>query len=266
MTSIASSLNVTIIGDGPRTIVFGNGLGTNQRTWRHQVDALRNDAKLVLFDYVGTPDSDLSAYRSERYDTIYGHADDVIAMFDELELEDVTFVGHSVGGMSRLVTVAASPRYIDDRDYVGGVSREMVDSVLANATADYHAWVSGFSPLVIGEEHDNTSNFVDEFSASLRRMRPDITNQTLKAIFLSDFRSILPRVKQPVAVIQPRADFVVPIVVGEYLASHFPSATLYLLSTVGHLPHLTSPDKVTNVLREVIGIAPPSEAATAVSR
>src|SRR6185436_2014533 len=82
----------------------------------------------------------------------------------------------------------------------------------------------------------------------------DIANQALKAIFLSDFREILPRVKQPVTVIQPRSDFVVPVVVGEYLAAHYASATLYLLPTIGHLPHLTSPDKITAVLYEVLGI------------
>jgi len=218
-----------------------------------------------LFDYVGTPDSDLTAYRPERYDTIYGHADDALAMLDELDLRDVTFVGHSVGGMigalvalsapdriTRLVTIGASPRYLDDRNYVGGVSRQMVDSVLSNATVDYHTWVSGFSPMVVGQEH--AQHFVDEFSESLRRMRPDIANQTLKAVFLSDFRDILPRVKQPVAVIQPRADFVVPVVVGEYLTAHFPTATLYLLQTQGHLPHLTSPGKIADVLREVLSI------------
>jgi sigma-B regulation protein RsbQ len=72
-------------------------------------------------------------------------------------------------------------------------------------------------------------------------------------------------VKQPVAVIQPRADFVVPVVVGEYLASHFPSATLYLLATTGHLPHLTSPEKVAAVLREVTGITPATEIPSAVA-
>lgn len=271
MTSKAASLNVTIVGDGPRTVMLGNGLGTNQQTWRNQVEVLKPHCRVVLFDYVGTPDSDLSSYRPERYDTLYGHADDVMAMLDELDLDDVTFVGHSVSGMigslvalsapdriSRLVTIAASPRYLDDRNYVGGVSRQMVDTVLANASADYHAWIVGFSPLVIGDE--KAKDFIEEFANALRRMRPDVANQALKAIFLSDFREILPRVKQPVTVVQPRSDFVVPVVVGEYLAAHYPSATLYLLPTKGHLPHLTSPDKINTVLCEVLGIPARAEA------
>jgi sigma-B regulation protein RsbQ len=265
MTSKAAVLNARIIGDGPRTVVLGNGLGTNQQTWRYQIEALKEHCRMVLFDYVGTPDSDLTAYRPERYDTLYGHADDALALLDELDLQDVTFVGHSVGGMigvlaaiaapdriSRLVTISASPRYLDDKNYIGGVSRAMVDSVLSNATVDYHTWVSGFSPMMVGQEH--AQHFVDEFSESLRRMRPDIASQTLKAIFLSDFRDVLPRVKQPVTVIQPRTDFVVPVVVGEYLAAHFPTATLSLLATQGHLPHLTSPEKIADVLRDVLSI------------
>jgi sigma-B regulation protein RsbQ len=265
MTSKAATLNVSTIGDGPFTVVLGNGIGTSQQTWRYQVDALKDHCRIVMYDYVGTPDSDVSAYRPERYDTLYGHADDVIALLDEMDLRDVIFVGHSVSGMigsmvaiaspdriTQLVTIGASPRYLDDKNYIGGVSRQMVDSILSNATVDYHTWVSGFSPMVVGEE--NAQHFVDEFSTSLRRMRPDIANQTLKAVFNSDFRDILPRVKQPVTVIQPRTDPVVPVVVGEYLTAHYSSATLYLLATTGHLPHLTAPDKIANVLREVIGI------------
>jgi len=272
MISKIASLNATVLGTGPKTVVFANGLGTSQKTWRHQVAALQDECRLVLFDFVGTPDSDLTAYRPERYDSIYAHADDAIALLDELDVSDVTFVGHSVGGMvgvltalaepdrvTDLVLIAASPRYLDDGKYVGGASREMVDAVLASATADYHAWVSGFSPLIIGD--GNAEQFVQEFDDSLKRMRPDVASQTLKTIFLSDLRDVLPKVQQHVTVIQPRADHVVPVAVGEYMAAHFPSAELQILETVGHVPHLTAPDQITRILRVALGLSEPALSA-----
>ncbi|MGW9302867.1 PP2C family protein-serine/threonine phosphatase [Streptomyces cyaneofuscatus] len=72
-----------------------------------------------------------------------GYAHDVLEVCEELDLRDVTFVGHSVSAMvgvlaaakapqrlSRLVMVAPSPCYIDDDGYRGGFSAEAIDELL----------------------------------------------------------------------------------------------------------------------------------------
>src|SRR4051812_1492396 len=83
-----SALNATVTGHGDSVLVLANGLGTGQHTWRHVVDALRGDYRLVRFDYVGTPDSDGAGFLPERYETLYGYADDVVAMLDDLDVRD----------------------------------------------------------------------------------------------------------------------------------------------------------------------------------
>jgi sigma-B regulation protein RsbQ len=264
-SAIAARFNVSVVGDGPVTLVLGNGLGTQQATWRHVVRALQGEARIIRFDYQGTPVTDVASYRFDAYHTLHGHADDLVALLGALDVRDTVFVGHSVSAMlgvlaaaavperiGRLVLLAGSPRYVNAEGYVGGFTREAVDGVLAAAEDDFEAWVAGFAPAVLGAE--GTAEGIEEFAAYLRQMRPDIALQTLRAIFLSDVRHLLGATRQPAHVLQPRDDMAVPEVVGRYLAAHLPQATLTTLRAPGHLPHLTAPEVVIPEIRRALAL------------
>src|SRR5690348_3163686 len=107
--SITATLNASVTGRGDHTVVLGNGLGTNQHTWRYVAEALGGSFRLVRFDYVGTPDADLSAYRADRYSTLHAYADDVVRLLDELGVAGATFVGHSASGMIGVLAALAAP-------------------------------------------------------------------------------------------------------------------------------------------------------------
>lgn len=261
--AIISALGASVSGRGDQVLVLANGLGTSQQAWRDVAAAFEGCCRVVRFDYVGTPGTGEQAARPQRYDTLHGHVDDVISLLDTLGLSDVTWVGHSVSGIigllaaaaapsliGRAVLVAASPRYIDDAGYVGGFSGADIDGLLAAVASDYHAWVGGFSPLVVGRT--DFPAVVEEFAGRLRGMRPDVAIQTLRSIFLSDHRRVLPQLDLPVMVLQPEADAAVPPEVGRYLASSLPRAELRQLRARGHLPHLTARDEFIAVLRQVL--------------
>ena len=130
--------NVTVHGrpDG-RPMMFAHGFGCDQNMWRFVWPAFGEDHRIVLFDHVGTGGSDASAFDTRRYASLGGYAHDVLEICDELDLDDVVFVGHSVSAMigvlaaiarperfGRLVLVGPSPRYLDDEGYVGGFTAE----------------------------------------------------------------------------------------------------------------------------------------------
>ena len=271
---MANILNASVVGRGEAVLVLANGLGTNQQTWRHIVAAFAEEYRILRFDYVGTPDATLATFDTRRYRTLHGHADDVIALLDELGIADATWVGHSVSGtigllaavaapelISRLVLISASPRYLDDVGYVGGFSRDQIDELIAAAIGDFHTWVGGFSPAVLGSA--GSPEHVKEFSSYLLRMRPDIAYQTLETIFSSDHRDILPRVTQPVSIVQSQNDVAVPMAVGRYLADQLPHAILHEMRAEGHLPHLTAPEEVIAIVRAALAIPRPANLALA---
>ena len=48
-------------------MLFAHGFGCDQNMWRYVYPAFEEQYKIILFDYVGSGKSDLSAYNAERY-------------------------------------------------------------------------------------------------------------------------------------------------------------------------------------------------------
>jgi sigma-B regulation protein RsbQ len=83
-------------------------------------------------------------------------------------------------------------------------------------------------------------------------MRPDIALTMARLIFAMDLRDQLDGFNAPTAILQPSADPVVPVSIGRYLVEHWPQARLEIVASAGHLPHLTSPQKVIEALERVL--------------
>lgn len=262
-TSVQERLAATVSGAGDRVIVLANGLGTSQATWAQVEPSLAARARVVRFDYPGMGAARAADFDPDAYATLYGYADDLVALLEELDVRDALLVGHSVSGMiggiaaaaapdriARLVMIGASPRYVDDGDYRGGFSRDAVEGLLQAAAADFSAWATGFAPLAVGP--DATPDGIAHFASYLRMMRPDIALHVLRTVFLGDYREVLPRITQPVTVVQALEDVAVPMAVAEYLAARLPHAHLTLLQARGHVPHLTAAPAVEEALRYVV--------------
>ncbi len=120
--------NITVTGpaDAP-AVVLAHGFGCDQNMWRLIVPALAARHRVVLFDYVGSGGSDLSAWSEERYSSLDATPRTWPTSARRWTSEDAVFVGHSVSAMvgvlaarivpesiGALVMVAPSPCYIDD--------------------------------------------------------------------------------------------------------------------------------------------------------
>ena len=152
-------------------MMFAHGFGCDQSMWRLVAPAFENSFRVVCFDYIGAGNSDLSVYDEQKYNSLHGYAEDVVALAHDLGIQDGVFVGHSVSAMigvlaakhhpelfSDLVLVAPSPRYIDDGNYVGGSSAAQIQELLDFLDRDHLAWSRALAPVIIGNldrpEHD----------------------------------------------------------------------------------------------------------------
>lgn len=257
--SIFQRNNVNLLGNGSQTLVFAHGFGSNQTAWRHQIAAFASNYRIVLFDHVGAGKSDFNAYSPRRYSSLYAYAEDLLDLCSELKLKSCILVGHSVSGMvsllaalvepqcfSQLIFVGASPRYLNDQGYVGGFEQSDLDALYSAMSTNYYAWASGFAPLVMG--NPDKPELATEFASTLAAIRPDIAQAVARMIFESDHRAELPRLKTPTLILQSSNDIAVPPEVGRYMADKIPHSQLINIAAQGHLPHLSAPDTVTNVI------------------
>jgi sigma-B regulation protein RsbQ len=259
--SVLARNNVRVSGlpDG-QPMLFAHGFGCDQNMWRHVAPAFADTHRLVLFDHVGSGGSDLSAYDTTRYSTLDGYADDVLEICAELELEDVVFVGHSVSSMigvlaalrepgrfAQLVLVAPSPRYVDDDDYRGGLSRQDVEELLDALDANYLGWSSTMAPVIVG--NPDRPELGEELTNSFCRTDPDIAAQWARVTFLGDNRDDLAGVPTRTLVLQSAVDVIAPPEVGEYVHARLPDSELVVLDSVGHCPNLSHPEATTAAIK-----------------
>ena len=251
--------NVTVTGSNGPLLVLLHGFGTDQTVWRKVLPNLEPHFQILRMDMAGAGPKGPTNFDPSRYDHIESHADDLLLVLDELGVDQCTFVGASVGSMvgflaslerpklfQKLITIGASPRYLNDGAYIGGFEQEHLDQIYAAMNRDYQGWVSGFAPLAVRGLPDSTP--VKEFSESLFALRPDIALSSARTIFQSDFRRQLPFLEPPVVLLQTQNDIAVPDQVGKYLKSHIRTATLEVLSAEGHFPHLAAPEVVSQSL------------------
>lgn len=258
-SSILQRNNVNQLGSGQQTIIFAHGFGSDQTAWHHQIQAFAAKYRIVLFDHVGAGQSDFSAYSPRRYSGLYSYAEDLLDICATLKLNQCILVGHSVSGMvsllaalveperfSQLIFIGASPRYLNDDDYFGGFEQADLDSLYAAMSSNYHAWVSGFAPLAMGNPERPELSL--EFARTLIAIRPDIAQAVARVIFQSDHRADLPKLKVPTTILQSDNDVAVPPQVGKYLAEHIPRSRFLPIAAQGHLPHISAPDKVNTAI------------------
>lgn len=261
---IARRNNVTVTGnpDG-RTVVLAHGFGCDQNMWRLTVPALARDHRVVLFDYVGSGRSELSAFSPDRYTSLDGYARDVVEVCESLDLRDAVFVGHSVSAMigvlaadmaperiGALVMVAPSPRYIDDDGYRGGFSAQDIEELLESLESNYLGWSAVMAPVIMG--NPERPELGEELQNSFCATDPDMARVFARTTFLSDSRDDLKKVRVPTLVLECTHDAIAPRQVGAFVHAAVPGSTLVTLDATGHCPHLSAPEATNHALLEFL--------------
>lgn len=244
--------NVRVVGDGPATLVFAHGFGCDQNMWRLLAPQFSERYRVVLFDLVGSGGSDIDAYDRAKYAHLQGYADDLVEVAREFGQGPMVFVGHSVSAMigaladlkapdlfAAHIMIGPSPCYINDGDYIGGFTREDIDSLLETLESNYLGWSSTMAPAIMGAP--GQPELGEELTNSFCRTDPEIAKQFARVTFLSDNRRDIQRLTHPALILQCTDDIIAPVQVGEYLHRVLPQSTLQLIENVGHCPHLSAP-------------------------
>jgi sigma-B regulation protein RsbQ len=255
--------NVRVLGRGSSTLLFCNGYNCSQLVWNYLVPALAAHHRLVLFDQMGTGQSDITAYEPQKYETLAGYAQDVVEICQALDLREVTIVGHSEGGtvamlaviqapehFAKAVLLAASPCHLNRPGYHGGFEEHDMQEMLASINQDYRHWATTFALMLMGQDQHASLGY--ELANHFCLANPTIARQATRVTFLSDYRASLPQLQVPTLLLQCADDMAVPPEVNDYLLTHLPHATLTLLPTTGHCPHMSVPLLVLAALHDFL--------------
>lgn len=255
--------NVTIKGNGEKTIFFAHGFGCDQNMWRYVSPAFQDDYTTVLFDHVGAGNSDLSSYSFSKYDKLEGYAEDIVQIARELQVSDAIFVGHSVSTImgllaakmapelfSKIVLVAPSPSYINDEDYIGGFQRSEIDELLESLNDNHLGWSMAMAPVIMA--NPEREELGRELASSFCKTDPEIAKHFARTTFLTDKRDILSDTKHPVLILQCSDDIIAPVEVGQYMHKQMHGSKLVIMNATGHCPNLSAPEETIAAIKEFL--------------
>lgn len=269
LVSLVEDFAVRVRGQGGRTYLLAHGLGGSQRQWEAVAESLAEHARVVTFDLAGFGDSNPETFDSRRHSDLFGYADDLVALCDELQLRGCTFVGHSISGMigllaaaaepqlfDLLVVVAANPRYLEEPEsgYHGGFSEDDVARTLEAIREDFALWAAGFAPLAM--QNADRPLLTEELQAGLAACPPDVALTVFQAALVGDYRRYISRVQQPTLVVQAQSDPAVPISVGRWLADTLPHGLLRVVDSTGHFPHVADPQQLLVAIEDFVSRYP----------
>jgi sigma-B regulation protein RsbQ len=266
--NVLSRNNVKVLGgDGP-VMLYAHGFGCNQGMWDLITPSFAATHKQVLFDYVGSGQSDLSAFDAEKYSTLSGYAQDVIDVCDALGLKGITFVGHSVSCsigilasiarpelFSKMVFVGPSPCFLNHPpEYMGGFEAADLNGLLDLMDQNYIGWANYLAPVVSSAgSASGDAQVTAKLSDSFCSTDPTAAKVFARATFFADNRADLHKLQCPALILQHRNDALAPVAVGEYLHQHLAGSTLQFFDVAGHCAHMSHPDLVIGAMQGCLG-------------
>ncbi len=255
--------NITILGTGSKVMFFVHGYGCDQNMWRFITPHFKDTYKIVLIDLVGSGKSDENAYKHDKYNSLDGHADDLINICNALNLQDVCIVAHSVSAMisalaaikrpalfKKIIMIGPSPRYINDDHYFGGFSQKDIDELLETLDSNYLGWSSAMAPVIM--DNPDRPELAAELEASFCQNNPEIATHFAKVTFLGDNRNDLKKLSTDTLIIQSKIDVIASIEVGQFIHYNTPNSKLVVLGTIGHCPHLSAPNKTIQAMKNYL--------------
>lgn len=217
-------LHYVDLGQGP-AIVLIHGWPLTYESWEHQLRELpKHGVRVVAYTRRGFGNS-TKTWDGYDYDTL---ADDLKAVLEELDLNDVTLVGFSMGGgevarymsrhqgarVKRIALVSAvTPYLLKTEDNPDGVDKSTFDDMVDNIKKDRPAFLETFGKQFYGEGllSKPVSQAVLDWSQSIALLAdPHATEACVRAFSETDFRQDLQSITVPTLVIHGESDETVP--------------------------------------------------------
>lgn len=265
MNSIKSRNNVKISGvKNAPTLMLAHGFGCDQNMWRFMLPVLEKQYQVVLFDYVGSGNSIVTDYTTAKYSSLEGYAADIIDIIDELQLENVTVISHSVSSIiasiahlkipdviTRIIMVCPSPCFLNfPPDYEGGFEKSDLEELIQLMDKNYIGWANYLAPLVMGSSQ--SPELIAELSGSFCSTDPLIAKNFAKATFFSDYRHILKDIACPSLILQSSSDSLANENVGRYMADNIINSAFEVVKAEGHCLHMTNHEDIVPIILQFI--------------
>ena len=246
-----------VFGHG-RPVIFLHGWLGSWRYWFPTMERVAENFRTYSFDFWGFGES----RRKDTNESIQNYSDQVIRFLDELGIDRVLLVGHSMGGMVALKTAINHPRRVSRVAAVGAPIVGDSLSWLLKLTdrpimADAFARVPWFRRFMfsqfLGETNDpHVHEILDD---SVKSSSTTLRN-AVGSMWRTDLRPELPRLTVPTLIVHGGRDAIVHPNQAD-LFDNIPSAEVVVMPESRHFPFLDEADLFNDILLRFLKQEPP---------
>lgn len=262
-TNDGVEINYEERGSGPALLLI-HGWSSNGTFFRHNVEGLAKDFRVIVMDLRGHGQSDTpkSGYRIARM------AKDVWDLIAALDLRDTAVLGWAMGAsilwsymelfgterLAKAIFVNQSPRQYYTKEWKWGqVGCFDAESLAVLSTRLKYDPIGVARELLVEfvaerlpeEDEDELLNEILKCPSWVRaEMMTDHTNL--------DWRSFLPNIALPTMVVVGRRNQLFPWQGCAYVAEQIPKARLEIFEDSGHMPFFEEPERFNAVVRDFL--------------
>lgn len=230
----SATIAYEVAGAGP-PVVLVHGLSGSSRWWRRNIGALTPYRRVYLVDLIG-----FGASRAGQRFALAEAAGLLIQWLDQLELERVDLVGHSMGGMIAAELAADAPERV--------ARLVLVDP----AALPIDAHFSTHARSLLQELRYVSPSFLPVLIADALRAGPLTLWRAATALMLADLRPKLAQICAPTLVIWGEHDALVPLAFAQQLAHYLRYEELVVIKGAGHVPMWDRPQEFNRVLTKFL--------------
>jgi len=246
--------------DDAPVIIFIHGFPLNKTMWDKQVDALKEDYRVISYDIRGHGDSE---HANEDF-SIELFVNDLLHLMDVLKIEKASLCGLSMGGYIALNAIENHPVRFDalvlsdthciaDPPEVKQKRLDTIESIREFGVEKYvdDSIVHLFAPESFATHKKEISD--------VKEMMLDTSEQSLcKTLLALSLRKAtcnkLSEITVPVLFLVGEDDKITPPEASELMHEKVKNSTLHILSNAGHLSNLENPGEFNEQLKTFFAI------------
>lgn len=254
-------------GNGEQTVILIHGLASNAGFWRYNIPELSKHFRVIAVDLPGYGKSQKGDYPY----TLSFYAESIKNLIDELNLKNVTLVGHSMGGQISIIfalkypdklskLILAAPAgfeefqrgegdWLRNAITMSGVKSTTEEGIRRNLSNNFYNWSDKFEWMVEERVRMRKAKDFDEFAYTVDR--------SVDAMLDEPTFNKLSGIKVPTLIIHGRYDGLIP---NPYLNPGFPSdvfekgekeipnAKRIEIDCAGHMIMMEKPEEFNNAV------------------
>lgn len=247
-------LHSVSFGAGPTTFVAHGGWVGSWELWEGPFQRMQSRWRCVSYDHRGAGASTFPA------ETISPAAlvDDVFAVLDHYEVERCVLAGESLETLTAVAAVLRDPSRFEGLVLVDGVpftDGKVDPAERAAMMADFPSYVKAFVAACVPEPaSEHLRRWGEQI---LLRAEPAAAAQMRESHIAAAIRPDYAALTVPTLVVHGELDHIVPVQAAHYVAGAIAGATLEVLPGAGHVPSVTQPAALVDVIeRWWAGVAP----------